>query len=504
MLTRLRAVSESQLGVAMVTVLMIAAALTAVASGAAYVTIQELGATRADSTAAQSLAYAEAGIDRLMLEIRKGTLTWNNISRAGCDVAHPKIEVTGTVAPGGTYVAQLEVFNRFAAVPADRFIPAACASATAEIRKGTVRSFMITSTGSQPAARRVVRQIIDIKPLGLPVGIYAYDRIDADGNVNLDGVSMITEGVVTKRQQIAVRGTDPYYVLADFYGSRGSATIPMPAAVHAKGAIDIAAGGKPENEHRPGSEPNCSANKTQGGSGTVGQSLWDGSGTAVLDPITTGCPTWPGSPGVPSTTMPPTSKFTEEDRLRVAPTPNLSEQDYLTLREAAKQNGLYCIPSGATGNANANNLSCSEGGTAFRTVTGDIAATDFDHPNIPRAFVAFFDFRSLTTNNPLTTFVKWGANVGPCNTDPALNRSVVIVVRNGSFDSAGGGSVNGALLIPEGKFESTGNFTLTGTVIARQFTTKGTITVSMTPCWINNLPGPFLDVFPVGWSEVDR
>ena len=34
----------------------------------------------------------------------------------------------------------------------------------------------MTSTGSQPTARRVVRQVIDIRPLGLPIGIYAATR----------------------------------------------------------------------------------------------------------------------------------------------------------------------------------------------------------------------------------------------------------------------------------------------------------------------------------------
>lgn len=495
---RERRVHRSEDGIAMITVLLVAAALTVMTAAASFVTIREFGASKADRTAAQSLGYAEAGSDRLLLEIRKGNLTWNNISFAGCDAAHPKIQVTGTVAPGGTYVTTLEVYNKQALVPADRFIPTACSSANTGF-KG-IHTFLITSTGSQPTAKRVVRQIVDIKPLGLPIGIYAYDRIDANGTINMENISMVTEGTVTNRDNIGFTGTDPYYTIGDFYGARVTdpqASLFMPAAVHAKGAIIYGAAGK-DTEHRTAFEPNCEANKK----GTTGQSLWDGSGTAVLDSISSGCTganTWPGSTGVPSTNRPPYSRFTEDDRKRVAPTPALTEQDYLTLREAAKQNGLYCTPAGAQ-------LSCTEGGGAPYTVTGSISTTNYDAATVARNFVAYFDFPTNDGVDPYLRKVSWSGGSGdfPCNTDPTLNRSVVIIVRNGSFDSSGGAAINGALLIPEGQFESTGSFTMEGTIIARRFNSKGTITFKLSDCWMRNIPGPFLDATAAGWSEVDR
>lgn len=520
---RMRRLHGDEKGVAMVTVLLIGAALTALTSAAAFVTIEEMGATRADRNAAQALAYAEAGIDRLVLEIRKGNLTWNNISTAGCDAEHPVITYSGPIGTG-TYTTTLEVYNRTGAVsdPAHRFRPTACSTASL-FPQGT-HEYLITSTGQQPTARRVVRQTLDIKPLGLPLGIYAYDRIDANGTVNMQNINMITEGVVYNRDNLGFFGTDPYYTLGDFYGSTritdaAIRAYKMPASVHAKGAIYYGAASK-SSEHRSGFEPNCEANDAKG---TLDQSLWDTSGTAVLLTLSGGCPSWPGSgqdypPGTPFTTpnsvTPPLSctsanvpclKFTEEDRKRVAPSPTLTEQDYLTLREAAKQNGLYCTGSGAL----AANLSCTEANRTesanpYSLVGGQLGLTDINNIT-EKSFVIYIEFAN-DGFDPFVRDVKWSGttDIGPCNTNPATNQSAVIVVRRGSFSAAGGSKINGAMLIPEGTLYTGGGFTMEGTVIARRIESRGTSTLRLSTCWLRNLPGPFLDTTRVTWSEVDR
>lgn len=498
----------------MVTVLLIGAALTALTSTAAFVTIEEFGATQADKNAAQALSYAEAGIDRLVLKIRNGDLTWNNLSTAGCNAAHPAVTINGSYG-NGSYVTRLEVYDdRVTTAPADRFIPTACVVASTN-PKGT-HAFVITSVGTQPQAQRAIRQVVQIKPLGLPIGVYAYDSIEARGSVNMQNISMVTEGVVYNRDNLHFSGTDPYYTLGDFYGTRVSTPVDayrMPAAVHAKNALYYGPASKLV-EHRTGFEPNCDAN----GQGTAGQSLWDGSGTAILNTIAD-CAAWPGSGEVPSppgpvsvtptTVQPPTSKFTEDDRRRVAPTPTLSEQDYLTLRTAAKQTGLYC--SGST----ALTLSCSKaGGGNFSLTAGQLQiqhvdavtrAAPLNNPITSNSFVVYIEFDNNGLD-PFTRKVSWtgGTNIGPCNTDPATNLSSVIVVRRGTMDFNGGSTINGALLVPEGAVESGGNFTMEGTVIARRFDSRGNATIRLSSCWLQNMPGPFLDVTAAGWTEVDR
>lgn len=503
----MRRLWRNERGVAMVTVLLVGAALTAMTSAAAFVTIEEFGATQADRNAAQALSYAEAGIDRMLLKIRNNDFTWGNISLAGCDAAHPVIQIEGSIPPG-TYRTTLEVYDAAAATVANRFRPAACTSASSSIGPDTIRTFLITSTGQQPQSRRLVRQVVEIKPLGLPVGVYAYDRVDVNGTVNLENISLISEKSVYNRDNLQFYGTDPYYKLSSFYpGSLDAATgeKQIPAAAHAKVALYYGPASKLTEHREPRAqyEPNCEANK-----GAVEQSLWDGSGTAILTSITRDCPNWPGSGYVTATNknppivtgteyQPPRARFTETDRQSVAPTPNLSEQDYLTLRTAAKQTGLYC--SGST------TLTCSAAGGTNSTLTGNQIQSTTLAPIAAKSFVVYIDFANDGID-PFARDVLWsgGGFFGPCASNPADNRSAVIIVRRGSFRMSGGAEINGALLIPEGAIRSTGGFTLEGTMITRRLEIFGSATVRMSPCWILNMPGPFLDVTSTTWNEVDR
>ena len=64
--------------------------------------------------------------------------------------------------------------------------------------------------------------------------------------------------------------------------------------------------------------------------------------------------------------------------------------------------------------------------------------------------------------------------------------------------------INGVLLLPEGNIDSQGSFDFIGTIIAKSVAMNGGGTFSLNQCWLDNMPGPFLDVTPTAWSEVDR
>lgn len=502
----------------MVTVLLVGASLTVVASTATFVAIDEFGASQADRDAAQAVAIAEAGIDRLALKIRSGDdLTWNNIRESGCGT-HPTVTITGTIG-NGSYTTTLEPYDAGATGDA-RFIQDACPDppdGTPEaISPIGIHSFVFTSTGVQPDATRVIRQVVDISPLGLPIGVYTYERVNANGTVNLENISMVSEGDIHNRDKLGFFGSDPYYTLDRFYEDRFDGTdadLKMPAAAHASGTIYYGAAGN-SVEHTEGTEPNCNANKA----GTDGQSLWDGSRTATLETLALTCSDWKGAAKEyddnlnPEFSNPPitapTSMFTDIDRRNVAPNPTLSEQDYLTLRSAAKASGLYC-----TGTTRVT-LTCTEANRDESPAnpfplgaSGQLDAEELDDITA-RSFVVYIDFTNEPGSDPfsLTRTVSWsgGSDIGPCSTDPVQNRSAVIIVRRGSVDFAGGAEINGALLVPEGLVSSTGTFTLEGTLIARRLDLRGTATLRLSTCWLQNLPGPFLDLTGKAWTEVDR
>lgn len=454
----------------MVTVLFVGGVLTVVVSTAALLAITEFHAGGDDRKAAEALGYAEAGVDRLMLELRRGSMTWGQIRTAGCE--SPALELpTGTLG-NGTFDAELIVYDPSATDPASRFPPTACAA------RGDATEpnfFAITSTGEHPAAKRVVRQVVRIGPGDIVIGVYG-DRIDVNGNGGVLQASLVTPGDVTGREKIGFSGLDPYYVLDDFYPGMGDA--PIPSAIHAVGTIYFVGGGQTRQEHPP--SPNCGANPR----GTAGQSLWDGSGAG--GPVAAGCP---GQSG-----MPPTSLFTEEDLQRVAGEHTLPEQDYLALRNAAMSSGVYC--AGDSGNR-----TCTVNGQA-RNISGNI--NDSDLAGVPRNFVAFFDLPS--SNDPFSpqNTVKWDAYIGPCSDDPLVNRSVTLVVRNGSLSMQSGSTITGAVLLPEGAFDSQGTYETHGTVSAKQVRIRGGANLAMSECWVRNMPGPLLQIVPIHWSELDR
>jgi hypothetical protein len=488
MLSRLR----DQRGVTMITVLFVGAALTALTSTAMFVTIQEFRAGTDDKKAAEALAYAEAGIDRMIQHIRLDT-NFGLLRRAGCGTT---VTVNGNIGglPNQKYSARLDVWNPgVVANPADHLPPAACNVAphnNSNPRTQNVpRLLAITSTGEHPTARRVVRQIIEVKPIGLPIGIFA-DRIDANGNGGMVSISMVSPTDIVGRAKMAFAGLDPYYVKDDFY--KNGDMSPIPAAAHAAGQI-YGCSGTGTKEHPP--SPNCDGNRTTGTNpGAVGQSLWDGSnwtnsttnvdGDAYPDvtEVTTGC--------TGQTGFPPTSLFNATFLQGVAPTPKLTEQDYLALKDAAKSTGLYC--------QNINN--CIREGTAI-SLTPNIKNSDLGGLINKNNFVAYFEF---TSGDPFSNKIGWDATVGPCSDDPTQHRSVVVIVRNGSLEMQSNSAITGFVLIPEGAFDSAGNYISEATVIAKEFRLRGQADLRLSPCWVRNIPAPFVDVIPKSWSEVDR
>ncbi len=503
--------ARNELGVAMVTVLFVGAALTVVSSTAAFVTIKEFQSGADDRRATEALAFAESGVDRLMLELARGTFTWNEMNEAGC--AYAPIGVPrGNLGNQKVYDAQLTVFHPELAAaqrlpdlqtwrkPGDTW--EASWNDNKQLCTDTTRPgpepggpqvpqwFAITSTGKHPTATRQVRQVVKIGTRGLPIGMEADTVEITGGNPSAANVSLITPGDVTSdRNKMSFSGTDPYYTLHHFWESLSSA-VAAPAAVHALGSVKCSANPSTTEctggvEHSPSRKLNCGAN------GNNGQSQWDQSGGGSTITVLTPCAGQSAAP-------PPSSFFSLADYKRAAPTPELNDQDYANLKAAAKAYGIYCpLDSGGGG-------TCTKPTGTF-TVNSNTVIQDLDVAGLRNNFVAYFDFPP--TGDPLSRFVKWSAAVGPCNDSAPLSKSVVIVVRYGGIELAGNGEIVGAFLAEQGEIALRGSgagFLIHGTLISKSLDLGGNARVQMSSCWVKNLPGGFLRVTPESFSEVDR
>ena len=307
-------------------------------------------------------------------------------------------------------------------------------------------------------------------------------------------VSLVSETTIKGRDKIGFKGTDPYYVLSDFYpgtpesfweaqGRTGSDR--MPSAGHAVNGIYLKVNGTdPEfpSSDATMSTRNCTANRVIPVEGTVAsQSLWDGDGTAASGTITGGCA---GQNG-----FPPTSKFTEENRARVAPR-KLDDRDHEILKQAAQKNGLYC---------NATTQTCTRAGQpiAWSMVWGANEVSPLFTAGLNN-FIAYFEY---TSGGELTNSIRWNAEVWGCETVPS--KSVTIIVRRGGIDVESNPRINGALIV-DGKFRYRGTPTINGTIMAQQIDISGGATFTLDDCWVRNMPGAFLGFTPTQWSEIDR
>jgi hypothetical protein len=486
---------RSQSGVAMVTVLFIGAVLTVVASAGAFVTIKEFRAGSDDRRAAQALAYAEAGIDRMQLEIRGGKWNYQQIMLSGCS-ARPKLTVSGPVGIG-TYAATVEPVTCQDPVPLPQHDPEG---------DDPGQPIKITSRGTQPTATRVVREGSLLKPKGLPIGLFAHTGVQMNGSPGLTNVTLITPGTITGRDQIGFEGLDPWYDQGDFYGDDApSPDADMPAAAHAGNKLFCQSkcpqsSSSQEHPYQPNgggeSTPwNCKANPR----GDLGLSAWDGSVDGATIP--SGTPPCTGQD-----MMPPTSLFTVSDAIDLAPQPELTEEDFRALKTMAQNNGIYCK---VTGSGPSQIEECTKW-----TPTGIVALDsaevngiqlgDGEVANLPNQFVVYVDFPAGAPKEFPHSFAHWNASLGECIDDPDTNVTGVVIVRNGSFRFTSGADLNGAIFAHDGKIDSQGTYSFNGTAIADEIEIISGADDTLDECWIKNMPMPFLDITPVSWSEVDR
>lgn len=484
---------RNELGVAMTTVMIMGATLTVLASTATFVTVQEFRAGTDERKSAEALAYAEAGIDRFMNFLTSSNPNYGQLVQAGCEqpvMALPK----GSIG-NGTFSVSMQVYDPTASSAANRFpqppSSGACTTAPTGTRNKTNprkgQFFLITSTGEHPASKRVVQQVVKVATRGLPIGLVG-DSFNANGTPDVSGVTVISQGAVVGRDKLDLSGLDPYYTLGDFWPNATwsggvSSESPAPVAAHSVGGLKI---GNNNAEFPP--NPNCNANKSNANK----QSLWDSDGSAGSGPVASTCASQPaGYTGA----YPNTSKFTQEDYDRVAPE-DLSPEVDADLKRAAQQSGLYCFKP------TSGSWSCTRQGV----VVGGDPVTDVApvFTSGARNVVAYYEYQSLSAANNVSfgDSSAWTAPNG-CSNDPAVNRTLILRVKNGGVNMTGNTRINGAV-IADGAFDYTGSPTINGTVMAGDLRIRGTGYFTLDACWVANMPFTYLTVTPTQWSEVDR
>jgi hypothetical protein len=474
-------------GVALVTVLFIGAVMTVTVSAAAFIAVGEFRASNRDRGATTALALSEAGIDRTIQWIRSNKVPWRFIALSGCSsvgtvggVSYSTITLNGQIGTG-TYATTITRADGCSPLP------------TSVPNPRVPQQLVLSSTGCTDNAagvacptgssKRLVEQAVAVTSRTLPVGMSAAS-IDMRGSPSFQNMIVVARGIVSSRSHINVTGTDPYYKKSDFYPCIGGKTAAafqcftagaandtaMPASVHSTDRIYTKPNGG--DEHPP--SPNCSY-------------LWDGSATGTT--ITgTAC-------GFAYPNRPPTALFSEADADRITNTPRLTEEDHLYFKNVAQQAGLYCSNYG-TGTA-----SCTRAGTAA-TVTGDIDTADVT--GLGGFYVVYIEYPG--GSDPQRNMLGWNVaaptGTNPCSSTAATGSMVVVIVRNGGLETKS--SFIGAIFAEDGRYETGANASFEGTVAAQFIRTRGSPNICNSQRWLDSMPGIFISVAPLQWSEVDR
>jgi hypothetical protein len=471
-------------GVAMVTVILMGAALAVMATTTSLLAIKDLRSTNGSSNSVKALGYAEAGLQRFLRELKLGTYGLGSVLTAGCKTA-PASLPTGRIGDG-TYSAQLTVFD---ASTTPQVPPPWTGAATTAGPCGTARftppnpapkapwTYAVTATGRAGTSTRVIRAVVTISASGLPVGVFV-NNVNANGNPSFGNISLFANQDVYGREKMTFSGNDLQYTIGDVYGTlTPNATLPIPAAVHTVGAIYLKANGKNTRLHPP--VVNCSAS----------QSLWDGSlfGGNIVPPLPSNCPA-----GI----YPPRSKFTGQDLRNLSgrnTLPQLSESEYAGLKAAAQSTGLYCsIPA-----AGINSATCTVYNPSTQSRGPYVLAggTVTSNPLLNRTYVAYFEFAPGADPFAPQRTLGWTAPVGPCSDDPTVNGSAVIAVRNTMY---------GNVVVPEGAVDVAGGYIVNGSVLANELRLRGNGTFRLDACGQRNSPAAAMNVTGGRWSEVDR
>lgn len=483
--SRINPASDS--GVAMITVIMLLAALTAVTSTLAIVGVNNLQNANRDRQSGAAFGTADAGVAQALQYIRTSgindlTCPEANLADPGCST---KPWSTGTPAVGWANPSAPHQ------VVLDSGVGGACNTTRncykvwisyvkkyagcqmvggKQLCQGTYRIHSKGFYGNGPSSRRVVVDVT-VAPYRFPFGIYGRS-FTGGGNTGIHYVSLFTSTNVCNRGSDSGGGSGLYFQgYDDVYQ--------QPASAHAEGVVSGA--------------KNC---------GSAGSSVHNGSPCAAgqkndqdsqgANPINSPAP---GSAySGPCNKNPDGSYYSVSSQMLPGDLANtyglspkgLTQQQYAQLKTQAMAECLYFSSSTKKSNC--------DGTSTYQTAWSN---TTYTQP------VLYFDGwdPTLHVNADVPSSFVFSAP-SDTNCDP---HQAIIIVRNSGLTYQGGNNqyFPVAIFVPDGDFSGAGGENTIGTLFSQNITVNGNTDFYMDKCFASNPPGGLLDVKATGFHEED-
>jgi Tfp pilus assembly protein PilX len=449
-------------GAALITVLLLLMALTAVTTTVATVAINDTISGSQDRQSGAAFATADAGIAYGLEYIRT-----NSVASLTCDenrapatpdscagnpsISNPvtpaKVNVSGSGActAGGTCYDVWITTIRSYAPPA--------------VKTGLYRVHAIGRSGGSPGAKALTADV-SVKPASYPIGVYS-TRLVGNGNTGIYNEMLFTQDCVSPRYDgsgngLRFDGIDPYW------GEPASAN----STTQVSTANNCGSSGYVHRTSDCPSEPSLYFDRTE-----------DGGPLPVGSPCTFTYTKPDGTTGRRES-----SKFSLEilEQDYGFQPGGLSESQYKSLKSRAQSLNMYNAPVGSL----------------LTRLQAAVAA------GVAQPVIYYDNVSSVSlsrTDIPAPTFAR-----APGET--CTPYSVVIVVRNGNMVYQGGTSEwrDLAIFVPEGNFNGNGGYNILGTLFTQELNITGGQRFELDECFIRNLPGPVLDLEVVAFREDDR
>jgi hypothetical protein len=484
LLARLR---RDEDGLGIITVVFLAAVLTALTITAVKVTVGNMDNTRRDRQALSALATSEAGVSQAVMYLRSGSLQKLNCMEPAPGTAPTSAECTGSGPSWTSYTNPMQV-------RVDGVTGACTAGSNCfKVWIGTIQTYVpncaerrnpaigacsgiyrIHSTGladSGPSARQVA---VDVKvtPYPFPIGVFA-EGFSGNGTPGIHYLSVFTNGCVMNRQRDDAGGSGFQF---DWDAAKGRPVLDLiydqPVAAHATGDIStsnntcgVGSGGGPI--HRT----------------TVCNPAFpfdqDGSGGA----LTPGDGCYGKYTRLDGTKYPLSSKSSAAELQAYGYRPRgLSDAQYDALRSQAQSQGTYNIPVGSvTARLNAA-LAAGVDSPVLFWDKSDVALAKSDFP---------VDFLRTLDNN------------ASCS---SKNVTIVVSGPGNDLNYNGGNStpyLSASIFVPDGTMTGQGGYNVIGTLFAKTLDLGGSPSYFMDQCFASNPPGALLDAQVIDWREAD-
>ena len=497
--------SDREAGVALLTVLIVMAVLTALGSTVALVGVNNLKNANRDRQAGASLGAGDAGVAMAIEYIRSngvGQLSCRESNLSACPTT------AGWNSPTNPQKIALDAAGNGCTTSRD----------CAQVWIGIVQSYAPPVSkvgiynihsegvyGPGPSARQIV-STVSVTPDKFPIGVFG-QTLSGNGGTSVSTESLFTTDCVYPIYTGSGNGTR-FTGLDSYWG--------QPAAAHTTAHISSSNSCSSGGYIQSGTSADSGVAANSHCATPAGTALWPNTssmnvhqspdGGLVSASAGAGCyhvyqrpdGSWYPDGACPTGVTSPrpdglcdTTAFTTPDLQRYGyRARGLSSQQYAALKDRAKSIGTYNI---GTGSVQAKISAAMASGINNPVVYWDCSAAS-SNCSSGAVSLSYSDF-------PANTFA-YPPQTGSC---PNPYPIVTVVVENGSLTFQGGNSTwfDGAFFVPDGSFNGNGGYNIVGTLFSRNLDMGGNQQWSLDSCWVTNFPGAVVQITQTGFREDD-